>query len=137
MNTTTLTADSLGARVSSVKTRTNRKARHVGLLCLCSASLLLGCGDDTYTPDACGPIAEYDVRELYAEENEDDSRIAEQRARVERAVENAADKGCVTEPRFTPRLSDVNRNSRRGLELELDVEASPTENDDGVASDAP
>jgi hypothetical protein len=64
-----------------------------------------GCGgDDTYTPDACDPQHLYDIRELYAEENQNDKDIAQQRANVEAEVKKAAAKGCVTKPTYTEPL---------------------------------
>jgi hypothetical protein len=64
-----------------------------------------GCGDgETYTPDACPPQHEYDIRELYAEENLNDPAIARNRAAIEAEVREAAEKGCVTKPTYTPPL---------------------------------
>jgi hypothetical protein len=57
------------------------------------------CGDEaTYTPDACPPLNTYDIRELYAEENQSDREIANRRAGVEEEVREAAEDGCVTAP---------------------------------------
>jgi hypothetical protein len=68
-------------------------------------STVVGCGgEDTYTPDACPPLHEYDIRELYAEENLNDPTIARQRAGIEDEVEKAAAEGCVTKATFTPPL---------------------------------
>lgn len=68
---------------------------------------LVGCSDDeTFTPDACPPLHEYDIRELYAEENRNDPDIARRRAGIEKELEAAAEKGCVTKPTYTPPLKD-------------------------------
>lgn len=77
------------------------------------ASLALGalavsaCGDDaTYTPDACPPQHEYDIRELYAEENRSDPDVAKERAAIEAEVAEAAEEGCLTRPTHTPPLDE-------------------------------
>jgi hypothetical protein len=72
---------------------------------ICSALVTCACGDDaTYTPDACPPQHEYDIRELYAAENQTDRNIAEQRKAIEEEVDEAAAKGCVTKPTYTEPL---------------------------------
>lgn len=63
------------------------------------AALGSACGDKaTYTPDACPPLNTYDIRELYAEENQSNREIANRRAGVEAEVREAAEDGCVTAP---------------------------------------
>lgn len=82
---------------------------------LATAALCAACGGETATPDACPPQAEYDIRELYGSESQ---QVVEERAAVEAMVDRADAEGCVTKPRFTPRLSDVPASEKRTLSLE-------------------
>jgi hypothetical protein len=83
---------------------------------LATAALFAACGGETATPDACPPQAEYDIRELYASESQ---QVVEERAAIEAMVDRADAEGCVTKPRFTPRLDDVSPSQKRALALEL------------------
>jgi hypothetical protein len=96
----------LAERSKSSGRRTVSMAR-AACVCFGAVATVAACGgEDTYTPDACPPQHEYDIRELYAEENLNDPDVAKQRAQIEAEVEAAAKKGCVTKPTFTPVLKD-------------------------------